>query len=37
VPRRADGALDSAKMGGRGIGHLSVGDDASLTPDHAAA
>lgn len=35
--RRADRALYSAKIGGRGVWHLSVGDDAPLAPDHAAA
>jgi diguanylate cyclase (GGDEF)-like protein len=35
--RCADRALYSAKIGGRGIWHLSVEDDAPLAPDHAAA
>jgi diguanylate cyclase (GGDEF)-like protein len=35
--RRADRALYSAKIAGRGRWHLSVGEDAPLAPDHAAA
>ncbi len=35
--RRADRALYSAKLAGRGRWHLSVGEDAPLAPDHAAA
>jgi len=35
--RRADRALYSAKLGGRGIWHLSVADDVPLAPDHAVA
>jgi len=35
--RRADRALYSAKIAGRGKWHLSVGEDAPLAPDHAAA
>jgi diguanylate cyclase (GGDEF)-like protein len=35
--RRADRALYSAKIAGRGRWHLSVAEDAPLAPDHAAA
>jgi len=35
--RRADRALYSAKIGGRGVWHLSVGEDAPLAPADAAA
>jgi diguanylate cyclase (GGDEF)-like protein len=35
--RRADRALYSAKIAGRGKWHLSVGEDSPLAPDYAAA